>query len=258
MDLLFYFFLFLFGTFIGSFLGVLVDRLPHGETVLRGRSHCAFCHKTLGVLDLVPVVSYLFLRGKCRYCKKKLSLFYPVIEILTGLLFILPFAIFHLPFSIDLFFYLFILSSLIVLFFVDLKYGILPFPVVFPAILVTFFYLIITSPFSLLTSHFIAAFGAFVFFFLLFVITRGRGMGFGDVVYVILMGLLLGFPGILFGLYFAFVTGAIVSLILVGLKRKKIHGSTIAFGPFLIFGTIVMMFWGEELTDIAMRILIGY
>src|SRR3989344_3248327 len=89
-------FLFIFGTAIGSFLNVLIDRLPREESIM-GRSHCEYCKKILSPIDLIPVLSFLFLKGKCRYCGKKLSLQYPGIEILTGVLFVL---IFNLKFEI--------------------------------------------------------------------------------------------------------------------------------------------------------------
>lgn len=253
---------FIFGACIGSFLGVLVDRLPRGESIVRGRSHCEFCKKPLGILDLIPVFSFLFLKGKCRYCKKRLSLFYPLIEVTSGILFVFTafyigsmYQVAGIMYTIELFYYLFIISSLIVLFFVDLKYGILPFFIIFPATVVTFLYILLNTNYMIL-NNLLAGLGAFLFFLALFLLTKGRGMGFGDVVYVFLMGLLLGFPGIVFGLYIAFITGAFVSVILILLKRKKMQGSTIAFGPFLVLGTIVVLFWKEEITTLIVSVLL--
>lgn len=255
MDLFFYFFIFILGTFIGSFLGVIITRLPKGESIIRGRSHCDHCKKTLTILDLVPLFSFLFLQGKCRHCKARLSWFYPLIEVLTGALFVLislhvgsTYQVVSIKYEIELFYYLFIVSALIVLFFIDLKYGILPFSIIFPTIVVTFLYIILNTQYLLLNNLF-AALGAFLFFLTLFLGTRGRGMGFGDVVYVILMGLLLGFPKIVLGLYIAFVSGAFISLILVWLQKKKLHGGIIPFGPFLVVGTLISLFWGQYLID---------
>ena len=260
MEFLNLFFIFLIGTVIGSFLGVVVDRLPREESIIHGRSHCEFCKKTLRFWDLIPLFSFLFLRGKCRYCQKKLSWFYPLIELTTGILFVLvalqlgiQYQELHINYIVNFLYYLFIVSSLIVIFFTDLKYGIIPFFVVFPAIIVTFLYL----PMSTLNfiPNILAAIGAFLFFLALFLFTRGRGMGFGDVVYVFLMGLLLGFPNIVVGLYIGFVSGAIAAIILVILKRKKMHGDTIAFGPFLVFGTMVMLLWGSTILNLTLTFL---
>ena len=261
MDLLTYFFIFFLGSVVGSFLGVIVDRLPRGESFFKGRSHCDNCKKKLGALDLIPVFSFMFLRGKCKYCHKKLTYFYPTIELLTGFLFILValqtgilYQVFSILYTIEFLYYLFIVSLLVALFFIDLKYGILPFSIVFPAIFITFLYQILNTKYEILGNLF-AAIGAFAFFLTLFLITRGRGMGFGDVVYVFFMGLILGFPKIVLGLYIAFIGGAIISLILIAAKKKKLKGGAIAFGPFLIAGTFISLFWGDSLISLTMNLL---
>jgi prepilin signal peptidase PulO-like enzyme (type II secretory pathway) len=262
MDLLNYFFFFLFGSAIGSFLGVVVERLPRGKDFFRGRSHCDNCKKSLGVLDLVPVFSFIFLKGRCRYCHKRLSYFYPIIEFVTGILFVLVslhtgilYHVFSILYVLEIIYYLFIVSTLVVLFFIDLKYGILPFSIIFPAVLISFIYKILNTK-HLIQNDLLSAVGAFAFFLFLFGITRGRGMGFGDVVYVFFMGLLLGFPKIILGLYIAFISGAVISIILIGVKKKKLKGSTVPFGPFLVAGTLIAMFWGDKLIGLIFNFLL--
>ena len=231
-------FLFLLGLIMGSFLLVLSDRLPRNENVLIGRSYCESCKKELDWYELIPVFSFVMQKGKCRKCRTKLSGWYPVAELVTAMAFVLP--IFLFPES-GLFFYLFflsIVSVLIVIFIADWKYGIIPFPMVLIGIITTFLYYLFLEPSSLLPA-FITAIASGLFFFLIFFFTKGQGMGFGDVVYAFFMGWFLGFPGIIVGLYLAFLTGGIVSLILVLLKRKKLRGDTIAFGPFLVMGTLL-------------------
>lgn len=259
MDLFFYFFVFFFGSAVGSFLNVLVYRIPRGESFLSGRSHCDNCNKKLAWHDLLPIVSYLLLAGKCRYCRGAISIFYPIIEKLTGILFVI--VLFSLigrdyylltdpHYLLTAVYYLYIISSLITIFLTDFKYGIIPFKIVFPAIIVTFvWYLFMPSQDGMLVNATLSALGVFIFFFLLFVITKGRGLGFGDVVYVFLMGLLLGVPKIILGLYISFLSGAVISLMLVVARRKKIKGGTIPFGPFLVSGTIISMLWGNAIID---------
>ncbi len=246
------FFFILFGLFVGSFLNVLIDRLPREETVLSGRSHCEFCKHKLDWYDLIPLVSFVLLKGKCRYCRTPLSFYYPIVEMTTGFLFVLSYVFLPLTF---IYYYLFLISTLIVIFFIDLKYGIIPDKILFPAIFVSLPYLFIIH-YSLLIIHIASALGAFVFFFLLHLLTRGRGMGFGDVKFVILMGLVLGFPGIVIGLYIAFLTGAIISLILVAWGKKKLRGSTVPFGPFLVFGMLVSLFWGNVILGFLQNLLL--
>jgi len=259
--------IFVIGIFVGSFLNVVVDRLPRKETIAKGKSHCEFCKKELAWYDLIPLLSFLLLKGKCRYCHKKLSLYYPIIELSTGVLFVLAYvyinsqfsilnfqlinqflipnlSIFNLQSLISLVYYLFIVSSFIVVFFSDLKYGIIPDKIVFPAIVVTFFYLLIINPQSLIINLF-SALGAWAFFLILFLITRGKGMGFGDVKLAFLLGLILGFPKIILALYLAFLTGAFLGIILILCKKKKSIKETIPFGPFLIIGSLIALFWGE-------------
>lgn len=250
--LLLSFVIFLYGITIGSFLNVLADRLARNESVVKGRSHCESCKKTLGLLDLIPVFSFLFLRGKCRYCKAKLSWYYPVVEITTGILFVYTFWWLQ-PNSmfINSLYYFFVVSSLIVIFFADIKYGVIPDKIIFPAIIITFFYQLYTTYYMLPTTL-LSAIGAFVFFFLIFFLTRGRGMGFGDVKFAFLIGLVLGFPNIIVAFYIAFLTGAFISLILIAGGKKKLRGSTIPFGPFMVFGMFVALYFGEYIQQLSL------
>lgn len=265
MEVLFGFYLafFVLGTIIGSFLNVLIDRIPRNESVIKTRSHCEHCRRTLQWNDLIPVISFLVLDGKCRYCRKEFSLYYPVVELLTGLLFVLTAAylvstiglsqFFDIRFIPSVVYNFFMISCLIVITFTDLKYGIIPFKIAFAALTAAFLTAIV-SPFFL--NYLLTALSVFGFFLLLFFITRGKGLGFGDVVYAFLLGLILGFPKIIVGLYVAFLTGAIVSLILVWSGKKKMKGDSIPFGPFLVTGTILGMFYGNFLIDWAMRLLV--
>ncbi len=242
-------FLFLIGIFVGSFLNVIIDRLPRKETIAKGRSHCEFCKKELAWYDLVPLLSFLMLKGKCRYCHKKLSLYYPIIELGTGILFAFTYLwisqIYHLPFTIyHLIYYLIIISAFIIIFFEDLKFGIIPDKIVFPAIVATLLYLLIINPSSLII-YLISALGAFAFFIVLFLITKGKGMGFGDVKLSFLLGLILGFPKIILALYLAFLTGAFVGIILIVWRKKRSLKDTIPFGPFLVIGTLLSLFLGN-------------
>lgn len=276
-------FVFILGLVVGSFLNVLIDRLPRNETFLKGRSYCENCKKKLAWYDLVPLFSFILLKGKCRYCKSPISFYYPVVELMTGVLFVLvainfQFSIFNSSLMVFIF-QLFIVSGLIVVFFTDLKYGIIPDKIIYPAIFVTFLFQIINSqvflsqgntltfvkesPFIFLNSqlstlnyYFLSAFGAFFFFLLLFLITRGKGMGFGDVKFSFLMGLFLGFPKIIIAFYVAFLTGALLSLILILWGKKKIK-ATIPFGPFLVLGTLISMFAGEFLISKIFYFLIN-
>lgn len=217
-------FLFILGLLVGSFCNVLIDRLPNGENVLVGRSHCDFCKKTLRWYELIPVFSYFLQGGRCKRCKKKLSFQYPIVELVTAIGFVLL-----LPHPVA-FYLLFI--SLLVIFVSDLKFQIIPDSMIILGCLVAVWH----------GMHLIPALCSFAFFYLLWIITRKKGMGFGDVKFAFLMGLLLGFPGVVLSLYISFLTGAFVGVILM-IEKKKGWKSAIAFGPFLVLGTVIVLVW---------------
>jgi len=255
--------LFIFGLFIGSFLNVLVDRIPRLETVIKGRSHCEFCKKELKWFDLIPVLSFLSTRGKCRYCRKTLSLLYPTIEITTGAMFALTylFVIFNFQFSIfNLSYYLFVISSFIVIFFTDLKSGIIPDRIILSAIIVSFIYSLFINPQSFIVNL-ICGIGAFLFFIIISVvfslITKKDAMGGGDIKLAFLLGFVLGFPAIIISLYLAFLTGAATGIILIIWRKKSFHKATLPFGPFLVLGAIISLFFGNFILQKALFFL-GY
>lgn len=261
MIVLVLFLFFIIGSAVGSFLTVVIDRIPRGESIFLGRSHCENCQKLLGPLDLIPLLSFFLLHGRCRYCKAEIGWHYPFIEAVTGIAFVAVGlmivtaggSVTHLVDSLGYLYLLFLLSSFIVLFFVDLFYGIIPFFIMVLISLTTagwyllsMFYSFSYSPLSSsFVTGLIAGFCAFLFFFLLFLVTRKKGMGFGDVVYAAFMGFFLGFPGIVIGLYVAFLTGAVVSLILVVARKRAFKGGAIPFGPFLVTGTVVALFFSN-------------
>jgi len=235
--------LFLTGLSVGSFLNVLIDRLPKGETVVRGRSHCDFCKKTLRWYELIPVLSFVLQGAKCRRCGRTLSWQYPAIELVTAAGFL---AVYMSVGATVVLIPLFILiSSAIVITVADLKYQIIPDSMAVASLIATLFYLFFSVPSAGWLSHAETALATATFFYLLWYATHGRGMGFGDVKLSFVIGLLLGFPETLFALYGAFLTGAAAGVILI-LQGKKSLKSKIAFGPFLIFATAVSIIFREE------------
>ncbi len=240
---------FFFGLAVGSFLNCIIYRISINEKP-KGRSYCPRCKHKLSYRDLVPVFSYISLLGKCRYCKEKISLEYPLVEFLTGTLFLFTYLIVGV--SIELFFLFFVLFFLILIFVYDLKHYIIPdfanFSLIGLSFLYLFFFSFLENDFNELINGLFSAGGVFLFFFLLFYFTKGKGMGFGDVKFVIFMGLFLGFPNILVGLFISFILGAIIGLLLIALEKKKIK-SQVPFAPFLIIGTLVAYFYGKEMID---------
>ncbi len=259
---------FIFGAFIGSFLNCVIYRLENKQSFLKGRSFCPECKHKLYFFDLIPIFSFIFLKGKCRYCGKKISIQYPLVEIITGLLFLLilnfqfgdsEFLILNVLTSIR-FLYLLIASSLLIIVFIyDLKHYIIPDKVIYPLIGITFFYQLIYN-FQAIDFNFwsflLSAFGAASFFFFIWLFSKGKCMGFGDVNLAFFMGLFLGWPNILVALFSAFLIGAIIGIGLIILGKKKLK-SQVPFGPFLIIGTFIALFWGQNLINWYLNFLLS-
>lgn len=243
--------LFLFGISVGSFLNVLIDRLPKGEQVFQGRSYCDCCRKTIAWYDLTPLLSFLLLGGKCRYCKEPISWYNPLVETTTGFAYLLVYSS-QLPIT-KFVFSLIVISGSIVIFFTDLKYRIIPDQILILLIVSSFIFVYFFADESFLNYLLSGLFMFFVFLFL-FLLTSAKGMGFGDVKYSFFMGLFLGFPKVVVSFYLAFLTGALFSLILIIKGKKRLKG-TIAFGPFLVMATIIAFFWGEYLWAVFMKII---
>ncbi len=262
MGYLFYTFIFLFGLCVGSFLNVLICRLggrcqvPFQKVpdTISGRSHCPKCGHQLGWQDLVPVLSFILLRGKCRYCGKPISIQYPVVELATGILFIFLFInlslsdsgsgrILSLSDSLNLIYLLFVVSCLIVIFVSDLKYFIIPDEIIIVGIIGTLLYKLFGN-WQIIGYHLLTAIAAGAFFLAIVLATKGRGMGLGDVKLAFLMGLILGWPNILIALLLAFIFGALVGLGLILAGRAKLK-SEMPFGTFLTASTFLVMIFGE-------------
>ena len=278
---------FLLGSVLGSFIKVLADRSLVKQSFW-GRSYCVYCKKHLHWYDLFPVLSYLSTKGKCRYCHKKISWEYPLVEIVMGILIGFLFWSFGFPqdklliFLPDLIFKTFFITILAVLFITDLKKMFIPDRIILPSLLIGFilslgitiikigylYYSLLKNPIgkfllpphsdyflrhSLLTAEpflsgvlMAAIIGGF--FWALIIITKGKGMGGGDVKLGAFMGLMLGFPQSLIALILSFLTGAIFSIILI-IFGKKHFGQTIPFGPFLVIGSLVALFWGDQILN---------
>jgi leader peptidase (prepilin peptidase)/N-methyltransferase len=266
-----YLLLFITGTAVGSFLNVLIDRLPQEETIM-GRSHCDYCKKKLEWMDLIPVISFVFLGGKCRRCKKKLSFFYPLVELITGAAFVgvltwlgtvdqtvqtvnLEEALLSLHSrNLMLIALLGIVSSAIVIFFADFKYQIIPDSIQVALFGFSFLYLSTQglTP-EIFLHHVLAAFITMLPILLLFLLTKGKGMGFGDVKLAFTMGFLLGVIGGLAAVYIGFITGAVIGIILIIFKKRRLK-SKIAFGPFLIIGLTSALFFNYKIDQIIRSI----
>ena len=241
------FFIFLLGLAFGSFANVLIDRLPKGEDVMFGRSKCDYCRKTLAWYELIPLISFLLQGGRCRKCRKRLNWQYPLVELATAAGFACIYA-FAFTSAGVLVFQCLVFFALLVIFVTDGKYQIIPDSMV-AAGLIGVLIILGIRPDRILTAL-VTTF----FFYCLYLVTRGRGLGFGDVKFSFLLGYLAGYPKIIVALYLAFLTGAAGGVILILAGKRKLK-SRIAFGPFLVIGLAVSLVWGDRLISWFLKFL---
>ncbi len=240
----------LFGLAVGSFLNVVIYRVPRKESVVRPRSHCPNCGTQLAERDNIPVVSWLLLRGKCRTCDEPISSRYPLVELLTGVLFASVGLRFGLDWVVPA--YLVFFASLIAITFIDLEHYIIPNRIVYPTIFISIPLLVLAAAlqdeWGNLERALIGAVAAWGFLLIVHLISP-RGMGFGDVRLSFVLGLFLGWLDlrhVFLGLFLGFLFGSVSGLALMALRRRgrKDH---IPFGPFLAAGSVVAVLFGSSI-----------
>lgn len=284
---------FLYGLILGSFAKCIADRSVTKQP-FTGRSECPNCGYQLKILDLIPILSFALSKGKCTNCQKKISLSYPLVEIVCALL-ISTLFVFQLPSDIltninltssltlvEVLFKSLAIVVFIAVFLTDISTGLIPNRITYPAIILAVVYLatytiakiavlyiylsesnftklllpphsdyfyrhslLATEP---LTQAIFASVVIGLFFLILILATRGKGMGGGDLKLGMFMGLVLGIYGSLEALVVAFISGSIVGLALIVTKKKN-FGQTIPFGPFLSIGSTTAIIWGNQITD---------
>lgn len=239
---MYFLFLGVIGLLIGSFLGAFTFRYPRGKSVIRGRSYCVRCGSKIRWYDNIPLISYFILGAKCRDCGARISLRYPLIELATALGFIwigilAPQSWWHFLYL------LFVFPILLAIFVIDLEHRVIPDSLAFFLLTLAIFYLLFGTSSDFYTRIF-SGFIAALFLLLIHLITKGRGMGLGDVKFALFGGVFLGLPVALVWLFWSFLTGAFVGIILI-LVGKASFGKEIAFGPFLVFSLTISYLWGD-------------
>lgn len=240
------------GILVGSFLNVCIDRLPRGESVVRPPSHCDACGHRLGPADLVPIFSYLWLRGRCRHCGEAISPRVLVVELLTGALFALA-ALCH-DLGVSLAFTLVFSCLFLVVAIIDLEHRLIPNRLVYPGMALALLLSPLWPGLGLLRALAGGAVG-FIVLLIPYLLSRG-GMGAGDVKLAALVGMVAGWPGALVAMFLAMVAGGAVAgpLLLLGLRKRK---DQIPFGPFLSLGAVATLFYGDFLLAWYISLLWG-
>ncbi|MCX6809937.1 MAG: prepilin peptidase [Candidatus Berkelbacteria bacterium] len=246
-------FIIIFGLIFGSFLSVDKNRLEDPKSIIIGRSQCPKCHHKLGFWVLIPLFSFLFLRGRCRYCAKKISWQYPIFEIISAILALAVYLKFGLSFSS---FVLFLsLSALLVACWLDAENQEVELPVLIVGIILALiWYFLRSTGLTHLISLLYAISAAVVIPFLLYLISREKWMGLGDSFFAAWIAILSGFPAAVVSVFSAFMLGAIFGIIKMSISSQKRSKSQIAFGPFLAIGGMIGLFWGEKIINLYLKI----
>jgi len=230
------------GLCIGSFLNVCIYRIPREESISFPPSHCTSCGYELKIFDLVPVLSYIALKGKCRKCTEKISIKYPIVELANGIIYLGLYLKFG--YTLDFFKFALFTSLLLVIGIIDLRTKYVYWSTtVTGAIFGTVFFIfnwIITKEFPI--NYFLGAIIGFSIIYIIVIVTGGMGMG--DVEIITICGLFLGTKNILFVLFLSFIFGGIISVILL-LRKQKGRKDEIAFGPYIVLGALVTIFIGD-------------
>jgi leader peptidase (prepilin peptidase)/N-methyltransferase len=239
----------LLGLEVGSFLNVCIDRLPQNKSIVFPASHCEACQHKLAAKDLIPVFSYLRLRGRCRYCQVSIPRRLFWVELATGVVFAL--LAWHYGLSPALGIMIFYACLFIIIFVIDLDHGLILNKVVYPAMIVALLLSLYPWPWFTESIGMRIAYSAlggaigFGILFLIAIVSRG-GMGWGDVKLAALIGLATGFPLVFLAIIMGAILGGIVAVALVIAKKRK-RREAIPFGPFLALAAMITLLWGTNI-----------
>ena len=239
--------IFIFGTCIGSFLNVCIYRLPREQSVIFPSSSCPNCGHKIKFWENIPILSYIFLKGKCSCCNKKISIKYPVVELLTGLFALFLWQKFHL--SASFFIYFIFTSALIVITFIDLEHKIIPDTISLPGIVIGFissFFLPEIDWFDSLMGILIGGGILYAVTWGYYLLTKKIGMGGGDIKLLAMIGSFLGWKSIPFIIFISALTGSIIGISYILIKKHDKHYE-IPFGPFLAFAALLQLFFSNEI-----------
>jgi leader peptidase (prepilin peptidase)/N-methyltransferase len=242
MTVLIYIIIALFGMMIGSFLNVCILRLPKGESIVTAPSHCMACGKRIKWYELIPVFSWLFLKGRCSGCKSPISAQYPLVEAVTGVLYASIYYRFGI--SVETLLYMSMTSALLALSVIDFRT--FEIPQGFTVFLAVVGAARVATDLDNWLVYLIGFFAVSVFLLIVFLITGGRGIGGGDIKLMAVCGLILGWKLILVAFITGCILGSVIHLIRMAVKKE---GAVLAFGPYLSLGVFIAAMWGQGILN---------
>jgi leader peptidase (prepilin peptidase)/N-methyltransferase len=239
--------IFILGLIVGSFSNVCIYRIPRNESIIYPASHCPKCCSNISPKDNIPLLSYILLKGKCRNCKSKISIQYPIIEFLTGLIYLIVYLTYGL--SIQSLIFIILSSALIIIAFIDLNVQIVPDVISLPGIVIGLIISFFVPYISFINSALgVVAGGGIILIIGLAgsVIFKKEAMGGGDVKIAAMIGAFLGWRYIIISLFLGFFLGALAGIFLI-MSKIKSREDTVPFGPFIVLGSFITLLWGEKI-----------
>jgi len=239
--------IFILGLVVGSFSNVCIYRIPRNESIIYPASHCPKCGNNILPKDNVPLLSFILLKGRCRHCKNKISIRYPIVEFITGLIYLIIYLLYGL--SVQTLIYIILSSALIIIAFIDLNEEIVPDVISLPGIVIGFILSIFVPYISFIDSALGIVVGGGIILIIGLagsVIFKKEAMGGGDVKLAAMIGAFLGWRYIIISLFLGFFVGALAGIILITSKIKS-REDAIPFGPFIVLGSFITLLWGEKI-----------
>lgn len=239
--------IFILGLIVGSFSNVCIYRIPRNESIIYPASHCPKCRSNIKPVDNIPLLSYILLKGRCRSCKSKISIQYPIVELLTGLIYLIIYLIYDL--SIQSLIYIILSSTLIIIAFIDLNEQIVPDVISLPGIVIGFIISFFVPYISFINSALGVLVGGGIILIIGMagsVIFKKEAMGGGDVKLAAMIGAFLGWRYIVISLFLGFFLGALAGIFLI-MSKIKSREDTVPFGPFIVLGSFITLLWGDKI-----------
>jgi len=239
--------IFILGLIVGSFSNVCIHRIPRNESIIYPASHCPKCRSKIKPVDNIPLLSYILLKGRCRNCKSKISIQYPIVELITGLIYLIIYLTYGL--GVQTLIYIILSSALMIIAFIDLNQQIVPDVISLPGIIIGFILSFFVPYISFINSALGVVIGGGIILVIGLagsVIFKKEAMGGGDVKLAAMIGAFLGWRYIIISLFLGFFLGALVGIILI-LSKIKSREDTVPFGPFIVLGSFITLLWGEKI-----------
>ena len=245
--------IFILGLITGSFSNVCICRIPRNKSIIYPASHCPKCRSNISPKDNIPLLSYILLKGRCRNCKSKISIQYPIVELLTGLIYLIIYLTYGL--SVQTLIYIILSSALIIIAFIDLNEQIVPDVISLPGIVIGFILSFFVPYISFINSALGVVFGGGIILIIGLagsLIFKKEAMGGGDVKLAAMIGAFLGWRYIIISLFLGFFLGAIAGIILI-MSKIKSREDVVPFGPFIVLGSFITLLWGEKIISLYIR-----